>query len=229
MPRMPGQCFDERSILKALGPDDRRGVAIALGEMLAEMQTLTGPFAGDFDVTSIALESYRDGYTKHVVDETLGLVRTAQARGASESEDIAWIEKVAAMASDVAGVRRPNTFVHGDYKLNNLTVMNRGGWRVSGVFDLHGARFGDGALDVVRQTCSYLDTDIPLARVFFERYRATAPSDPTLGERLPLYVANDRMGFWEFFTRPDARAEWTRGRSFRSWAQRYSDAILKLL
>src|ERR1700690_4509712 len=34
MPRMPGQCFDARRILKAVHPDDRRGIAAALGEML---------------------------------------------------------------------------------------------------------------------------------------------------------------------------------------------------
>jgi aminoglycoside phosphotransferase (APT) family kinase protein len=44
MPRMPGRCFNEREIVKTLAPDDRRGVAVALGENLAEMQRLTSPF-----------------------------------------------------------------------------------------------------------------------------------------------------------------------------------------
>jgi aminoglycoside phosphotransferase (APT) family kinase protein len=58
MPRMPGHCFDERSILKALAPADRRAVAVALGAMLAQLQQLTWPFAGDFNPASIALEPY---------------------------------------------------------------------------------------------------------------------------------------------------------------------------
>ena len=45
MPRMPGACYDERSVPEALAPQDRRDVAAAMGSMLAEMQTLTSPFA----------------------------------------------------------------------------------------------------------------------------------------------------------------------------------------
>jgi len=49
-----------------------------------------------------------------------------------------------------------NSYVHCDYKLNNLTVSQEGGrWHVSGLFDLHEARFGEGTLDLVRQACSY--------------------------------------------------------------------------
>ena len=43
MPKMPGQCFNERNILKHLSPEDRHGVARALGAMLVEMQELTSP------------------------------------------------------------------------------------------------------------------------------------------------------------------------------------------
>src|SRR6185436_10891944 len=58
MPRMPGLCTDERAILKELPPEDRRGVAVALGENLAEMQRLTWPFAGNFSTKTIELEAY---------------------------------------------------------------------------------------------------------------------------------------------------------------------------
>ena len=77
-------------------------------------------------------------------------------------DDFAWIDAAAARALAIGS--RPNTFVHCDYKLNNLTVMQSGDdWRVSGLFDLHEAQFGDGARDVARQTCGYLDTDPELA------------------------------------------------------------------
>jgi hypothetical protein len=67
MPRMPGTCFDEHSIRKALPPEDRREIATALGTMLAEMQRLTSPFAGDFGIASIALEPYASGATRHSI------------------------------------------------------------------------------------------------------------------------------------------------------------------
>jgi aminoglycoside phosphotransferase (APT) family kinase protein len=229
MPRMPGTCFEERSIMKALPQEDRRGVAAALGAMLAEMQKLTWPFAGDF-APDVELRPYPGGFTQHVIRETHDNARAAQASGALDAQDLAWLEDAEARAFAIAGVPRPNTYVHCDYKLNNLTVLkDSDGWRVSGLFDLHEARFGDGALDLVRQACSYLDTDPAQARVFVDAYRSRMPDDPTLGERLPLYVANDRMKFWGFVTQPGAVAEWTKGKTFRGWAQRYMDGMRALL
>ncbi len=229
MPRMPGACFEDRAILTALAAEDRRSVAIALGRMLAQMQTLTWDFAGDF-TPQVALRPYADGFTHHVIAQTREGVATARASGAITTADIDWIERTEALALAVAGVKRSNTYVHGDYKLNNLTVLkDGGGWRVNGVFDLHGSCFGDGASDLVRQACSYLDTDPALARVFFDAYREAAPSDPTLGERLPLYLMSERMGIWAHFTRPPHVADWAKGKTFRGWAQRYMDGLLALL
>jgi aminoglycoside phosphotransferase (APT) family kinase protein len=229
MPRMPGTCFEERGILKALADDDRHSVAAALGAMLAEVQRLTWPFAGDF-TPSVALQPYPGGFTQHVMRETRDNAAVAQASGALEAQDLAWLEGTEARALAVGDIPRPNTYVHCDYKLNNVTVMKEdGSWRVAGLFDLHEARFGDGALDIVRQASSYLDTDPAQARVFVDAYRTQMPDDPTLSERLPLYIANDRMKFWGFFTRPQSTAEWTKGKTFRGWAQRYVDAMLALL
>src|SRR5581483_11474898 len=104
-----------------------------------------------------------------------------------------------------------------------------GRWQVSGVFDLHEARFADGTLDLVRQSCSYLDTEPGLAEVFADAYRANVPKDRIVPARMALYVLNDRMKFWEFFGRPERRATWLEGHTFRSWTQRYLDAILGLL
>jgi hygromycin-B 7''-O-kinase len=229
MPRMPGICFEERGILRALAEEDRRGVATALGAALAEMQTLRWPFAGDF-APSVELRPYPGGFTPHVMRETRDNALVAQTNGALDAQDLAWLVDVEARALATVDVARPNTYVHCDYKLNNVTVVKDGaGWRVSGLFDLHEARFGDGALDIVRQACSYLDTDAAQARIFVDAYRSRMPDDPMLGERLPLYIANDRMKFWGFFTRPGSVADWTRGKTFRGWAQRYMDGMQALL
>ena len=219
MPRMPGRCFNEREIVKALEPADRRGVAAALGENLAEMQRLTSPFAGDFSPVSIKLEPYAEGPVGWIVREALAIMRGCD--GTLTPDDIAWIETAAEGAKGEVTA----TYVHCDYKLNNLTVMKDGGaWRVSGLFDLHEARFADGALDVVRTACSYLDTEPELARVFRDAYGK--PLDPA---RMTLYVLNDRLKLWGYFSRPGIDAEWLRGKTFRGWAHRYVDGILKLL
>jgi hygromycin-B 7''-O-kinase len=219
MPRMPGTCFDERSVM-SLSAQDRRAVAVAMGEMLSQMQSLTWPFAGDFGTESIALEPYADGALGHVIAQTKAGAANASAM---TDDDHAWIEDACAAA--LAGGARPASFTHGDYKLNNVTVM-RGdaGWRVAGVFDLHEARFADGALDVVRQACSYLDTEPALAGVFLKTCHGVPPA-----ACLPLYVIHDRIKLWEFFAKPDNRADWTKGKTFCGWASRYVDGIAALL
>lgn len=229
MPRMPGHCFEDRTILEELSARDRHGVAEALGAMLAQMQTLRWDFAGEMDL-ELNLTPYPHGNTRHVIDQTAVIMRTARANGVLEDADDKWVDAAAARALAVPGTR-PHTFVHGDYKLNNLTVMKAtdGSWRVTGIFDLHEARFGDGASDLVRQACSYLDTEPALARVFVDAYRARVPADPALTELMPLYLLNDRMKFWGFFANPAKRAEWTKGKSFRQWAERYVDAIMNLM
>jgi aminoglycoside phosphotransferase (APT) family kinase protein len=230
MPRMPGICFEDRSILKALSAEDRRSVAEALGTILAEMQTLRWPFAGDFGVSSIELEPYANGDTSRSIDETMSIVAMADANGVMTDEDKAWIGEAMNLARVVEDQDRPNVYVHGDYKLNNLSVERYAdGWCVAGLFDLHESHFGDGAFDLVRQASSYLDTDPPLAKVFVDAYRARSPADPSIAQRMPLHIVNDRMKIWQFFTQHGARADWTEGKTFRGWAQRYMDRILELL
>jgi aminoglycoside phosphotransferase (APT) family kinase protein len=227
MPKMPGHCFGERDILKSLGAEDRRGVAEAMGAMLAEMARLRAPCAGSIDIDTLLLTPFPGGFTQHAIAELRLHARDADASGALADEDRQWI--AAAEARALSAGARPGTYVHCDYKLNNLTVSKgEDGWRVTGLFDLHEAKFGDGALDLVRQACSYLDTEPALARVFVESYRAHMPADPQLSALMPLYVLNDRMKLWNFFTRPGVRAAWTEGTTFRGWAERYSEGILSL-
>ena len=224
MPRMPGTCSNERSILTMLGDAARRDVAVALANGLVELQRLSWRFAGDFDPT-VTLAPYPLGDTQHIVDETTRFAASARANGAFARDDDLWVDAAAQRALSNAPEHR-YVYVHGDYKLNNLTVMPADtGWRVSGVFDLHESRFGDGAVDLVRQTCSYLDTDAPLAAVFAQAYLRMAKHDANVAARMPLYVINDRIKIWEYFTRPDARADWPKRTTFRPWAERYVDGI----
>jgi hygromycin-B 7''-O-kinase len=228
MPRMPGSCFNERTILKALGPEDRRDVAAATGVVLAELQRLTSSFSGGFDVDTVMLTSDAAGNTERVIAETRQAAAAAEANGVMTLADMDWIEAVARGVQRVG--ERPNSFVHGDYKLDNMTVANEGGrWRVSGIFDFHTARFGDGAFDLVHQACGYLDTEPDLARVFVDAYRANVRNDADLQPWMPLYVVRNRVGLWHFFASADARPDWSLGKTFRSWAEPYLSRMLSLL
>jgi len=157
------------------------------------------------------------------------LVDLAERNGAMTLDDRRWIDHVGEWATRTH-VERPNTYTHCDYKLNNLTVARSPrGWAVTGLFDLHESRFADGALDIVRQACAYLDHDPPRAHEFIASYRAHAPADPTLRQRVPLYLINDRLKFWTYFTRSDVRAAWTVGTTFQRWAGRYLSELLPLI
>jgi hygromycin-B 7''-O-kinase len=230
MPRMAGTCFDERSIRKALTREQQVAVANALGEMLVQLQVLEWPFAGDFD-PSVALVAYPGGHIRHLVRETSIFANAARKNGSLTANDDAWIERIFADALSLPPSGRPNAYVHGDYKLGNLTIQGNGPtWRVSGVFDLHESRFGDGASDLCRQLCSFIDfRDDDSARALLDAYRAKMPKDPTIKDRISLYLISDRMKFWEYFARPDVDATWLRGKTFQGWVEPYVERVLLLL
>jgi hypothetical protein len=68
-----------------------------------------------------------------------------------------------------------------------------------------------------------------LADVFVESYFARVRRNTQIKELMPLYLINDRMKFWAFFTNPATAASWTKGRAFRDWAEPYLNAMLALL
>ena len=228
MPRMPGTCFDERQLRKTISPEQRQSAARAMGSMLVRLQKLAWPFAGDVDL-SFKLVPYPGGHTAHVVRETAKFADNARKNGGLSAEDDAWIERIGEAARAVSVVR-PNLYVHGDFKPGNLTLSTDGDeMTVTGIFDLHESRIGDGASDICRQACGYLDFDPEMTKEFVATYRSQAGDDPTIRDRMPLYVINDRMKFWEYFTRPPDVAPWLKGKTFRDWAGRYVDEILDLL
>ncbi len=120
--------------------------------------------------------------------------------------------------------------MHCDYKLNNLTVLKSGSeWRVSGLFDLHEAQFGDGARDLARQGCSYLDTDPELARVFFDSYLRMPLTAQTSRNCWHSTSSTTASSSGSSFRSPSTRAAWTVGKTFRGWAERYVEGLLGLL
>jgi aminoglycoside phosphotransferase (APT) family kinase protein len=232
MPRMPGTCFEDSTIGQLISEDEQLAIANALGRALAILQTVDWPFAGEFD-TSITLVPYPLGHMAHVARETRIFAGSARTNGRFTKEDDVWTEQIFSDALSIGNPApaRPNVYVHGDYKLNNLCLMGTGNdWKVSGVFDLHGSHFGDGASDLCRQACSYLDRGGPdIARAFVSSYRKENGPDPTLVDRMPAYLLNERVKIWEYFTRPDVDAAFFKDHTFRSWTEPYIERLLALL
>ena len=228
MPRMPGDCFNERSILKALAPEARRQVAASLGAELAGLQLLAAPAAGDYDVETGAIAPDPGGFAGHLVEWLSSIAKSADEAGLMTAADMDWCGALAHQARDLPA--RPVTFTHGDYKLDNMTVGEESGvWRMAGLFDFHTARFGDSAYDLVRAACAWLDTEPALARVFVEAWREAGGDDADLQAWLPLCVASERVSIWGYFARLDPRPDWSVGLTFRDWAERYLERLAALL
>ena len=228
MPRMPGACVNERSIRKALDAGARREAAVSLGETLADLQRLTAPAAGDYDVETGDVAPDPGGYAGHLTQWMSSIAQGAAEAGVMTPADMDWIGRVASTAHEAPS--RPVSFVHGDYKLDNMTLAERDGvWRVSGLFDFHTARFGDSARDLVRAACAWLDTEPDLARVFVEAWREGGGDTAGLASWLPLYVASERVTLWSHFVRSDPRPDWSAGLTFRAWAERYVERLAALL
>jgi aminoglycoside phosphotransferase (APT) family kinase protein len=228
MPRMPGDCFNERTIRKARPPQARREVAASIGATLAKLQRLTAPAAGDYDPDAGALAFHSDGYRGHLIRSITEVTNGAEAAGVMTAADMEWRRELVVGARDLPA--RPVTFVHGDYKLDNMTVVERdGAWRVGGLFDFHTARFGDSARDIVRSACAYLDTEPELARVMIAAWRAGGGDTVGLDPWLPLYVASERSSIWAAFVKADARPRWSIGHTFRSWTERYLEQLAALI
>lgn len=228
MPRMPGACFDLRTIRRALPQPARREVATSMGETIARLQRLSAPAAGAFDVDLGAIAPDREGYAGFLISGLSTGAVGAEAAGIMTAADMDWIGEVCRSAG--VAPSRPATFVHGDFKLDNVTVAERdGAWRVTGLFDFHTARFGDSAYDLARPTLFYLDSEPALAPVIVDAWRGAGGDDAHLAASLPLYVAHERVSLWAGFVKPDARPAWSAGETFRSWSERHLERLLALI
>jgi hygromycin-B 7''-O-kinase len=227
MPRMPGLSLPDRPIGDGLGPRDRRGVARALAENLTRMHALTWPFAGDYDLRTDTIAPFLGGYTTRIVDGIRDDLAASRAHSHDTTpEDVAWVEGIIAEARDTAWESEPARLVMRDYKAGNLTFQRAaelaGGWRVSGVFDLMEAHFGDAEADLSRPIAMYLEAGKPyLAREFLARYRRTRPAPHDAAARFKLYMLRDRLIIWEYLRRPENT--WREHRTLRQWASRYTD------
>jgi aminoglycoside phosphotransferase (APT) family kinase protein len=132
--------------------------------------------------------------------------------------DEQWVEHLIAEAREALQVPFSPCFVMVDFQENNVVVTpgtqgipadppdnpdtvraGRGsvgaGWRVGGVFDLHGTFFGDGEKALARQTAGYL-SDSARARAFLTAYFARRPPRPGFAQRLQLYVLAQALPVW---------------------------------
>ncbi len=249
MPRMPGLQLADPQIREQLQPADRQAIAAVLGENLAAMQQAKWPIAGRYRAATDTVEPFelalelawpfpvesdsrvavmphiQVSYSHRVKACLLHLLTKAHAANpiATTQEDIVWVQSYFNEAKGVLDIDDTFTpcLVLEDYKRENLVVLQESsGWRVSGVFDLMGAYFGDGEADLSRQYAIYLDEEPRLAHIFLQGYLSKITPRPGFVKRFPVYMLLDRAIIWEFLQRHEP-TWWDKSQTFRDWARPY--------
>lgn len=242
MPRMQGLQLASAEVRSQLSAKDKHNIARALGENLAQMQDLTWPITGRYDAETCTVRPFElarelawpfpaeDGQIQHETithsERVVALIRHFLAMARTNNDrtpdtDIAWVETIIAQAKDALSEPFQPCFVMEDYKKENVVVRQmEGKWIVSGLFDLMGAYFGDGEIDLSRATAMYIDEDRSLAREFVQAYIDLKSPRPGFADRFPVYMLLDRLIIWEFAQKNNMNW-WDERKTFKEWASRY--------
>lgn len=202
-------------------------IARALGHNLVQLQQLTWPVAGEYDLASNSIQPFGEGFAQWLVADIRRWLAAAQANGeATTTEDVRWIEQVIDEAQAALATAFQPCFVMNDYNPGNVLVERVDDtWRVSGLFDLMEYYFGDGEADLPRLIAIYLGKGQPLgmqlAQAFATTYLAQRPARKGFAERYALYMLRDRLIVWEYGSRP-GNNWFAAGQSFRDYAEPFS-------
>jgi hygromycin-B 7''-O-kinase len=221
MPRMPGLQTSDPSITGALTRSDRLGMALALAENLVLMQELTWPVFGRFELAAGTVAACSASWPEWVAADVHQWLELAREHSDRTTEaDIRWIDALLDAAHDALDEPFQPSIVMHDYKEQNATFERAGDdWRVSGMFDLMECFFGDGEIDLSRQTLQYMQEDLGLAQAFVRRYLELRPVRPGFKERFLVYLLWDRLVVWEFFQHPERATPWERKLMLRAWLE----------
>ena len=220
MPRMSGLQIADKQVVASLSWGDRRGIAQALAKTLIEAQTLTWAYAGKYDVTTGTVQPLNQDYREWVVGRIRELLTQAQSYNPHTSaSDAAWVESLITKASHSLRTPYSPCIVFEDYKEPNAVVERTSNdWRVSGVFDLMTAHFGDGEADLSRQVGAYLRENPVLADDFVQAYLQHKAVQPGFVERQQLYMLYDSLIIWSFWQGHAGGLPEDKTLTFEQWA-----------
>lgn len=232
MPRMPGLQLADPAVIKTITLEERSAIAQALGENLSAIQHVQWDFAGHYDYGGQHIVPFNGGFAGYIVNSLRQQIQQSLSyqNGASDADQM-WVEELIHDTEDALNVPYTPVLVLHDYKEANLTIQTQGDhWKVSGVFDLMEALFGDGELDLVRQLASYLDEDgLVWAQSFLDSYRHHTGLRPQANKRLALYMVYERMIVWEYFHRSDNLSQWQYADiSVEDWLSAYLGKLERL-
>lgn len=225
VPHLPGRSPTD----PALTDSEQIEIAQALGHNLIEVQELTWPLAGAYDLASDTIQPFREGFARWLVEDIRHWLAAARANeGATTTDDIRWIEHVIDEAQPALVRPFQPCFVMNDYNPGNVLVDRiQGRWQVTGLFDLMEYYVGDGEADLVRLIAIYLQQGqprgLPRARAFASTYLAQKPAREGFAERYALFMLRDRLITWEYGTRP-GNNWFAPGQFFRDYAEPFTES-----
>lgn len=191
MPALPGVRLADREVRAALSQEDQQGVARAMGEVLAEMQTAQGDLPRQYDLAARDLVPFETSWPEWVTRRVRGCLNEAQAHSdRTPDADVAWAESVIEDAREALVFPFTPVPVHSDFAYNNmLAERTETGWRISGVVDLMDMYMGDGEIDLALVPRMYVDDGLPdCAAAFLSTYLELHPPRPLFLQRFRLYT-----------------------------------------
>ncbi len=245
MSRMDGLSLEDPQVRSQLSKEDLHAIAHVLGDNLALMQELTGPFPGRYDATTSTIQPFDlctelawpfpvepdtqlallppmpVTFSELILTSLHHKLASTCTENFITTADVTWAEKLIAGAQEALLIDFQPCFVTGDYKTGNLVVSHRNGsWWVSGVFDLMEAHFSDGEADLSRMAALYIDEDQQLAYEFIQAYVNKKPPRPGFSRRFQVYMLLDRLVIWSFCHK-NGLASWSKQWTFRDWVSQY--------
>lgn len=222
MPRMPGVQLQDQDIAARLSFADRAALAQALAGMLVEVQQLTWAFAGQYDVELDGVKPLDQPYRAWIVERIRDKVQAAQSYNEHTTDgDVRWIESVIAQARPMLRWPYKPCAVLGDYGEHNTVALRTAeGWRISGLFDLMTAHFGDGQADLSLPVTTYLREDERLADLFVAEYLRLKPMPPSFVAQQQLYMLDLTLSFWRHWQRNEGGIPGeSKDLTFQRWAR----------
>ncbi len=203
MPRLPGISLADKSMVTTLPIDDRLAIARALARTLAEAHSLTWECSGKYDPETRRVQLFDKGYGAWVVERIREKLAKAHSYNShTTASDGDWTETIIKTSLDALSQPDQPCVVLGDYGEHNVLVERSArGWRVSGVFDLMTAHFGDGEADLSLPVTDYLCQNRALADAFIQEYTRHVVVRPGFVERQQVYMLNLKLSFWEYWQR----------------------------
>ncbi len=225
MPRLSGISLADKKMVAAFSSEDRLAMARALAITLAEAHSLTWECSGKYDPETRRVAPFEQDYGSWVV---MGLrEKLAVARGYNSHttpSDFEWVEQIIQTSAGALAEPDPPCVVLGDYGEHNVNVeKGPAGWRVSGVFDLMTAHFGDGDVDLCMPVTGYLKGNPALAHEFVAEYLRHRPAWAGFARRQQIYTLGLYASMWNYWQRAQGGPPENPQVCFAEWAGPFVD------